>query len=98
VEDHFPLISTPFHPSPGNTQKQFLVMYPIAQHVDVVSFAPTVMISLSIAMGIDYSLFQLTRYAPPSLPPSLPLSPPPSLPPPLYPSLPIVSASSSPSR
>ena len=62
-------------------------MYPIAQHVDVVSFAPTVMISLSIAMGIDYSLFQLTRYAfPPSLPPSL------------LPSLPIVSTSSSPSK
>ncbi|EKU23135.1 mmpl domain protein [Nannochloropsis gaditana CCMP526] len=41
---------------------QFLIMYPIAQHVDVVSFAPTVMASLSIAMGIDYSLFQLTRF------------------------------------
>jgi hypothetical protein len=30
--------------------------------LQVVSFAPTLMISLSIAMGVDYNLFQLTRF------------------------------------
>lgn len=38
------------------------VMYPVACHVDVVSFAPSLMMSLTIAMGIDYNLFQATRF------------------------------------
>ena len=41
---------------------QFLVMYPVALSMDVVSFAPSIMMSLTIAMSIDYSLFLLSRF------------------------------------
>ncbi|MHA1303148.1 MAG: MMPL family transporter [Candidatus Heimdallarchaeaceae archaeon] len=41
----------------------FMIMYPIAtSDFDVISFAPSVMMSCVIAMSIDYSLFLLTRY------------------------------------
>lgn len=40
----------------------FLIMYPVALNYNVVSFAPSVMMSATIAMSIDYSLFLLTRY------------------------------------
>eukprot|EP00048_Salpingoeca_helianthica_P017415 m.237109 g.237109 ORF g.237109 m.237109 type:complete len:844 (-) comp20941_c0_seq1:46-2577(-) len=40
----------------------FLIMYPIAQHKNVVSFAPSLMLSTTIAMSIDYSLFLLSRF------------------------------------
>lgn len=39
----------------------FLIMYPVALNMDVVSFTPSVMMSLTIAMSIDYSLFLLSR-------------------------------------
>lgn len=34
----------------------------IAMHLDVISFVPSLMMSILIAMSIDYSLFLLTRY------------------------------------
>ena len=40
----------------------FLIMVPVAAHMDVVTFAPSVQMSLSIALSIDYSLFLLGRY------------------------------------
>lgn len=40
----------------------YLIMWPIAIHTVVISFAPDVMMSASIAMSIDYSLFLLSRY------------------------------------
>ena len=41
----------------------FMVMLPIAlSSIDVGTFAPSVMMSLVIAMSIDYSLFLLSRY------------------------------------
>ena len=40
----------------------FALMYPIALHVDVGSTVPTLMLSVSIAMSIDYSLFLLSRF------------------------------------
>ncbi len=40
----------------------FLVMYPIAKTWDIFSFVPSIMMSLVIALSIDYSLFLLTRY------------------------------------
>lgn len=40
---------------------EFLIMYPVALNMDVVSFTPSVMMSLTIAMSIDYSLFLLSR-------------------------------------
>eukprot|EP00041_Stephanoeca_diplocostata_P029265 m.860085 g.860085 ORF g.860085 m.860085 type:complete len:862 (-) comp23527_c0_seq8:171-2756(-) len=40
----------------------FLIVWPIALHVDVISFAPSVMCSVVLAMSIDYSLFLLSRY------------------------------------
>ena len=38
------------------------MMKPIAQVIDVITFAPSVQMSLSIALSIDYSLFMLGRY------------------------------------
>lgn len=40
---------------------EFLIMYPVALSMDVVSFTPSVMMSITIAMSIDYSLFLLSR-------------------------------------
>ncbi|MHA1406429.1 MAG: MMPL family transporter [Candidatus Heimdallarchaeaceae archaeon] len=40
----------------------FLIMYPLAKIWTVFSFVPSIMMSLVIAMSIDYSLFLLTRY------------------------------------
>jgi len=40
----------------------FALMYPIALHIDVGSTVPTLMLSVSIAMSIDYSLFLLSRF------------------------------------
>jgi RND superfamily putative drug exporter len=40
----------------------FTIMRPIAEHVSVITFAPSVQMSLSIALSIDYSLFLLGRY------------------------------------
>ena len=41
---------------------EFLVMYPVALNMDVVSFTPSLMMSITIAMSIDYSLFLLSRF------------------------------------
>jgi len=41
---------------------EFLVMYPVALSMDVVSFTPSLMMSITIAMSIDYSLFLLSRF------------------------------------
>ena len=40
----------------------YLIMWPIALNMTVISFAPSVMMSTVIAMSIDYSLFLLSRY------------------------------------
>ena len=40
----------------------FDIVYPLTLVTDVISFAPSVMMSLTIAMSIDYSLFLLTRF------------------------------------
>ncbi|MHA1199680.1 MAG: MMPL family transporter [Candidatus Heimdallarchaeaceae archaeon] len=40
----------------------FLIMYPLALAFDIFSFVPSIMMSLVIALSIDYSLFLLTRY------------------------------------
>jgi hypothetical protein len=40
----------------------YLILWPIALHTTVISFAPSVMMSAVIAMSIDYSLFLLSRY------------------------------------
>lgn len=40
----------------------FSIMYGITFVFDIVSFAPSLMMSLLIAMSIDYSLFLLSRY------------------------------------
>uniref|UniRef100_A0A7S2K5X9 Membrane transport protein MMPL domain-containing protein n=2 Tax=Leptocylindrus danicus TaxID=163516 RepID=A0A7S2K5X9_9STRA len=37
------------------------LMYPVAQSVSVTQFTPSIMMSISIAMSIDYSLFLLSR-------------------------------------
>jgi len=39
----------------------FAVMYPVALCMQVVSFTPSVMMSLTVAMSVDYSLFLLSR-------------------------------------
>jgi uncharacterized membrane protein YdfJ with MMPL/SSD domain len=40
----------------------FMIMYGITFVFSIVSFAPSLMMSLLIAMSIDYSLFLLSRY------------------------------------
>ncbi|MHA1685816.1 MAG: MMPL family transporter [Candidatus Heimdallarchaeaceae archaeon] len=40
----------------------FLIMYPIALNFTVFAFVPSVMMSITIAVSIDYGLFLLTRY------------------------------------
>ena len=40
----------------------FLIMYPLSLVWEIFSFAPSIMMSLVIALSIDYSLFLLTRY------------------------------------
>ena len=40
----------------------FLIMYPVALIEDVISFAPSVMMSITVALSIDYSLFLLSRF------------------------------------
>lgn len=59
-----------------------VVMCLVAQHVQITQFTPTIMMSLTLGLGIDYTLFLLARYlevvAPSSsasfLHPALPLS------------------------
>ena len=41
----------------------FTIMLPVTAVMDVISFAPSVMMSTCIAMSIDYSLFLLSRSA-----------------------------------
>ena len=38
------------------------VMYPVSLHTDIITFAPAVMMSITLAVSIDYSLFILSRY------------------------------------
>ena len=41
----------------------FMILYPIAKYlVDTVTFAPSVMMSICLALSIDYSLFLLSRF------------------------------------
>ncbi|EGD81811.1 hypothetical protein PTSG_11885 [Salpingoeca rosetta] len=40
----------------------FMFMYPVALKYDVISFTPSIMMSGTIAMSIDYSLFLLSRF------------------------------------
>lgn len=40
----------------------FTIMWVVANYIVVASFAPSVMVSIIIAMSIDYSLFLLTRF------------------------------------
>ncbi len=40
----------------------YLIMYPLALTLNIFSFVPSIMMSLVIALSIDYSLFLLTRY------------------------------------
>ena len=40
----------------------FLVMWPVASCVDVISYAPSVQISLGLALSIDYALFIGSRF------------------------------------
>eukprot|EP00121_Abeoforma_whisleri_P002736 Awhi_evm1s2460 len=40
----------------------FMSMYPIALHISVASTAPSMMMSIIIAMSVDYSLFLLCRF------------------------------------
>lgn len=37
-------------------------MYPVALGLQIVSFTPSLMMALILAMSVDYSLFLLTRY------------------------------------
>jgi len=46
----------------GSVLTSFLIMYPVAIRWDIFSFVPSIMMSLVIALSIDYSLFLLTRY------------------------------------
>ncbi|KNC53625.1 MmpL efflux pump [Thecamonas trahens ATCC 50062] len=41
----------------------FAIMTGVAQTLDIISFVPSLMMSILIAMNIDYELFLLTRYA-----------------------------------
>ena len=41
----------------------FVIMLPVSKHMDVIAFAPNLQMSISIAMGVDYSLFILSRFA-----------------------------------
>lgn len=56
-----PLIIIPILAIPASILLQFLVMYPISTKLEIISFAPALMLSISLGMGIDYSLFLLTR-------------------------------------
>jgi len=40
----------------------FTIMVPIAKAISIPSYAPAIMMSIEIAMNIDYSLFLLTRF------------------------------------
>eukprot|EP00937_MAST-01D_sp_MAST-1D-sp2_P007782 g7782.t1 len=41
----------------------FMIMYGISESIDVIVFAPSVMMSLIIALSIDYALFMLSRFS-----------------------------------
>ena len=47
----------------------FLFMYPVSQHMNVITFCPSIMMSATIALSIDYSLFLLSRFAEERAPP-----------------------------
>eukprot|EP00047_Mylnosiga_fluctuans_P005590 m.241395 g.241395 ORF g.241395 m.241395 type:complete len:828 (-) comp13839_c0_seq1:140-2623(-) len=40
----------------------FLIMYPVGKVKDIISIAPSLILSTTIAMSIDYSLFMLSRF------------------------------------
>ena len=53
-----PLISTAV-----SALTSFALVYAVAQRLDIISFVPSLMMSLLLAMGFDYQLFLLTRYS-----------------------------------
>lgn len=56
------LILVPLASLAGSIAFSFGIMYPIALSYDVLSFSSAIMMSISIAMSIDYSLFNLSRF------------------------------------
>jgi uncharacterized membrane protein YdfJ with MMPL/SSD domain len=47
----------------------FLIMYPVSLNMNVITFCPSIMMSATIALSIDYSLFLLSRFAEERQPP-----------------------------
>eukprot|EP00912_Choanoflagellata_sp_UC4_P001158 UC4_evm1s721 len=56
------LLIIPLITGPISLVTSFSIMYGVSTKIDVISFAPSVMMSVTIAMSIDYSLFLLSRY------------------------------------
>ena len=61
VLGNLPLMIVPILTIVTTICSEFTIMYPVALSMQVVSFTPSVMMSLTIAMSIDYSLFLLSR-------------------------------------
>lgn len=57
-----PLMLIPALAIPISLMAQFLCLYPFSLFMEIVSYAPSIMMSLTLALGIDYSLFMLTRF------------------------------------
>ena len=62
VIQNAPVMIIPFLCIISSLLLQFLIMYLIAQHMDVIAFVPSLMMSLTFATSIDYSLFMLARF------------------------------------
>lgn len=56
------LMVVPIIAIPLSLLAQFLCFYPMHKWMEVISHAASIMTSLTLALGIDYSLFMLTRF------------------------------------
>ncbi|KAH7826341.1 putative MmpL efflux pump [Monocercomonoides exilis] len=59
----FRMLLVPILTTGTGTMTSFLIMYPLAKYCFMlVTFAPTLMLSMCLAMSIDYALFFITRF------------------------------------
>lgn len=61
IVGNLPLMILPFIAMPCTILASFSLMYGVSTIMDVISFAPSIMLSISVALGIDYCMFLLVR-------------------------------------
>lgn len=62
VVGSLPLMLIPLLSMPAVVLSSFTFMYGVSFHMSVIGAAPPLMLSVSVALGIDYCMFLLVRF------------------------------------